>query len=125
MPNESVENWTLEQCKNYLQDYPNGLSAETVRNRLKILGYDDGFADKDEKEEMDGDDSRNIGSYSHPDIVQSDSKDNTGQIIFILVVAAILMVCAFYFEWRTSLKIMIVVGACVSLGKIGNNKNNN
>lgn len=125
MQNESVENWTLEQCKDYLQDYPNGLNAETVRNRLKILGCDDGFAEKDEKEEMDRSDDRNTGSYSHPDSVQSDSKDNTGQIIFILVAAAILMVCAFYFEWRTSLKIMIVVGTCVSLGKIGNNKDNN
>lgn len=125
LSNESVENWTLEQCKNYLQDYPNGLNAETVRNRLKVLGYDEGFVEKDEKEEMDGGNGRNTGTYSHPDAVPSDSNDNTGQIVFILVMAAILMVCAFYFEWRTSLKIMIVVGACVSLGKIGNNKDNN
>ena len=120
-----VESWSKEQCEDYLHSFPNGLSAEAVRNRLKVLGYDDGFAEKDEKEEMDRSDDRNTGSYSHPDSVQSDSKDNTGQIIFILVAAAILMVCAFYFEWRTSLKIMIVVGTCVSLGKIGNNKDNN
>lgn len=120
-----VESWSKEQCEDYLHSFPNGLSAEAVRNRLKVLGYDSAYDKKCKEEKKRSGVAGNTNSPPTFNTNQSDSEDNTGQIIFILVVAAILMVCAFYFEWRTSLKIMIVVGACVSLGKIGNNKNNN
>ena len=33
----SVDNWTEQQCKDYLTKYPNGLKAENVRARLESL----------------------------------------------------------------------------------------
>lgn len=32
---DSIEKWTYEQCKEYLQKYPKGLSAEVVSRRLE------------------------------------------------------------------------------------------
>lgn len=34
---DEIENYTIEQCEEYLQNYPKGLSAEKVRERLKSI----------------------------------------------------------------------------------------
>lgn len=34
---DPIDNYSLEQCEEYLKDYPNGLSAEKVRERLKSI----------------------------------------------------------------------------------------
>jgi len=35
-----VGNWSLEQCKRYLDEYPNGLKSDSVRIRMAQLGED-------------------------------------------------------------------------------------
>lgn len=34
---DEIENYTIEQCEEYLQNYPKGLSAEKVRERLNAI----------------------------------------------------------------------------------------
>lgn len=34
---DEIGNYTIEQCEEYLQNYPNGLSAEKIRERLKSI----------------------------------------------------------------------------------------
>lgn len=56
---DSIEKWTYEQCKEYLQKYPKGLSAEIVKKRLKEFDSDDelnegdGYIDEEVDENED------------------------------------------------------------------------
>ena len=56
---DPIKRWTYEQCKEYLQKYPNGLSADMVKKHLKtFVMYDklnegDGYIDKEADENED------------------------------------------------------------------------
>ena len=110
---DSIESWTKKQCLEYLRDYPNGLSADFVRERLKVL---------EAKEEpisnyREIDSSKNISSSSTS--AQSESNDNnTKEILFILALFVLLMVCAYNFDWSAHFVIMIIVCTLYSLGKV-------
>lgn len=34
---QSVSDYTKEQCQEYLENFPNGLNAESVKNRLELI----------------------------------------------------------------------------------------
>lgn len=60
---DPIEKWTYEQCKEYLQKYPKGLSAGIVKKRLKEFDSDDELNDEDEFacEEVDNNEGQTRG----------------------------------------------------------------
>lgn len=101
-----VDSWTLQQCEQYLSNYPNGLKADKVRARKQVLSPKEKIVTTTPKTKT--------GTIT-PKTSHADAGDTVGKILLTILVIGIaigifIMFSSFFQKYHTIFVGSVMVG---------------